>query len=171
MVAVACAIYHMRRTRRGHGRGRCSSHEEVYTNVNAGRGGYNATTSTTAATKKLDLPVKRGSNLGVVTMPGGRGGPSSSKEEQASGGGVSMTRLDDAFFSALPALQPPPYQTSSGSGPAHLARNQANSQRSQGSQGGRSDRPAKLSKRSSSGLGEFSDTSPRRHPSLVATEL
>ena len=24
----------------------------------------------------------------------------------ASGGGVNMTRLDDAFFSALPALQP-----------------------------------------------------------------
>ena len=66
-----------------------------------------------------------------------------------------MTRLDDAFFSALPTLDA----------------QRSQSGRSHGSQSGRSERQTKMSKRGSSGISESSGQSPRRQPSLVATEL
>ena len=86
-VAIACAVY--QRQKRGHGRGRRGSHEELYTNVNAGRGGYDpSTTSTKPALKKKQ------SEVGAALAPSS---PTFVREKEA-GGCMQSTKLDDGFF-------------------------------------------------------------------------
>ena len=90
-VAIACAIH--QRSKRSHGRGRRNSHEELYTNVNAGRGGYDPTRTSTKPAMK-----KKQSEVGAALAPSGGGGSPFLKKEKSSGG-VHMTKLDDSFFS------------------------------------------------------------------------
>ena len=86
-VAIACAVH--QRAKRSHGRGRRNSHEELYTNVNAGRGGYDLSTTSTkpALTKKQ-------SEVGAALAPSS---PTFVRGKEA-GGSMQSTKLDDGFF-------------------------------------------------------------------------
>ena len=87
-VLIVCA-FALQAKRRGSGwRGRRRSHEDLYLNVNAGRGGDKAPAPTwTVSHEKPPAAQKRNSNLGATTSP------SSPKKR-----GCTTASLDDSFF-------------------------------------------------------------------------
>lgn len=87
VAAVGCAI--QQKMKRSHGSGRRSSHEELYTNVNAGRGGYEPTTST----QPKPAMKKKQSEMGAALAPSS---PTFVREKEA--GGMQSTKLNDVFF-------------------------------------------------------------------------
>ena len=83
VVASAVAINY--KMKRGHGRARGRSNEELYKNVNAARGGCSP--GKDSSSTKSTSPTKRGSNLGASTAP-------SSPKKKASSGGLKLKSVE-----------------------------------------------------------------------------
>ena len=87
VISVAAGIAVHLKMKRGHGRARGRSNEELYKNVNAARSGYSPELGTSGT--KHEPPTKRGSNLGASTTP------SLLPEKKASSGGLTWKRVED----------------------------------------------------------------------------